>query len=183
MSSTPSSCPDTNNDGIPDPSMYLTIIADNDSLPRTWCGETWIEDTIPLTGSHADDHHSGDTAEVCPTIYTLSPYPSVTHSEYWRNRHTNGYDFAMSRRYQFGSGKSRRHNVMVATDSGSDRWTQLYQGPDSGWTTQNTICNISIFCGNQGTTKYNYKIDADQLEGSWVGALNVTYKWERGNGW
>jgi hypothetical protein len=55
--------------GLPVPSMEITVTANDADLPVTWCGITWEKLTTTLT--NANQRHSGDSANVCPNGYGL----------------------------------------------------------------------------------------------------------------
>ena len=173
MSSTPSSCPDTNNDGIPDPSINLTVTS-SITGDITWCGETW---SLP------DDN--GDTREVCPSIYNIehdSTGSGQTGRETWKyseNTTLNTQGLRLSRRYQYLT-NDHMYALRAIYLGGNDKKKASWFG--SPPKTTHIYCNLSVYCTpGADTTIDSYSILSGQF-GSYTDN-NITYTWERGNGW
>lgn len=83
------------------PSMVLTVTADDANLPVTWCGKTWVKSTAtPGT----DEAYSGQPQQVCPTSYNKDTPPSGAHEWIHAEAGTTTTDLTVKRQYTAAGG-------------------------------------------------------------------------------
>jgi len=185
------------NNDEPVPSMIISVTGDDVDLPVTWSGITWEKSTTPITNSN--QKHSGQTASICATSYTLHRTTSTTTATYtpkiqkwYKYAHTwNASGIGLGRAYYvwrftteatyrvFGRLNSLNINGqadnMSFLGSGTNRPIPVIS--------QFSSFNLNHFTSNNPATPTE---DSYQLNDAFFGFEtigNLVYSWSKGSMW
>jgi hypothetical protein len=98
-----------------DPSIQLTVTADDVDLPITWCGKTWVASTETPGVNQA---YSGTAQCVCPTTY-IAPHNNTlvpTAEHIWRH-YDHGTNELLIQRFSYSGLFSAENRLSLRLDA------------------------------------------------------------------
>lgn len=175
-------CAGTNCAGGTEPSIQMTITADDADLPIAWCGKTWEKAATSVDG--VTTAHSGEPLCVCPLLWQDIGYSSAS---YFGQRWAYSTGLSLQRGNSFQGGP--RHEIRLWTPSNTYYDNGLSAGPPRFFNFGNTIGVLTTgspwVVANVDSDINDYFFGANQAatSGSYSNANGVVFEWAKGDNW
>jgi len=171
------------------PSMVISVIADDEDLPVTWCGRTWIKSTETRLSGQL---YSGEKAKVCPSVYRKEKVTKTltTSYQYQTAVHLWGISGLNMGRYYwtYYSGTKRADNGLVVFPQGAypiTLWDLVYHmayPPGTAWSAMVQHSGMNKVVYEPRPTRNSYELTS-AFFGTATDANGVQFTWQQGDGW